>query len=467
MEGLKVADIIPNLKNHKLDPNNFKNYRPISNLTFLGKLVERVVLKRLNVHLEKNNLNIPEQSAYKKYHSTETISIKVINDILVASDSNTATVLIMLDLSAAFDTVDHGILLTILEQDIGIRRKGLQWFRSFLSGRFQRTRLGSMVSETIELLFGVPQGSVLGPVLFNIYIRSLYNTVKKHGFSIQGYADDQQVYKSFPPNQQIEILAIKIRQCIMLIQKWMTDFCLQLNPSKTQIMVLGPQRILNKISLHGIQLTDSVCVRFTCSTKSLGILIDETLSFKQHIIKLKQDCFRLIRNVCKMRFIFTKDQLKTIVNSLIVCKLDYCNGMFYGVDERWIDELQRIQNAAGKAVYGLYKHDHVGNTLQKLHWLPVRERIIYKVLLIVFKCLNGMGPQYLTEMLTYGNYSHNIHLMEPYMNTAMGERAFQKYAPRLWNSMPSSIKECTTLPTFKKYLKTHLFQIAYNINIQL
>jgi len=462
MDGLKVADIIPNLKNHKLDPNNFKSYRPISNLTFLGKLVERVVLKRLNAHLTRNNLNTPEQSAYKQYHSTETISIKVINDILVASDKNTATVLVMLDLSAAFDTVHHGILLRILEKDIGIRSNGLKWFKSFLTGRSQRTRIGDITSDTIYLLFGVPQGSVLGPVLFNLYIRSLYSTVTKYGFLIQGYADDQQVYKSFPPCKQVEILTMKIRDCILLIQQWMTDFYLQLNPDKTQIMVLGPQRVLSKISLHGIQLTNDVCIRFTSSSKSLGIHIDESLSFKDHIIKLKRDCFRVIRNICKMRFIFTKEQLKIIVNSLVVCKLDYGNALFYGVDEKLLDELQRTQNAAAKAIFGLYKYDHVGDSLQKLHWLPIRERVVYKNLLLVFKCLNGMGPEYLTEMLSYTNYSHTLHLCEPCVNTSLGERAFQRYAPKLWNGMPASLKECNTLLTFKKHLKTYLFDKAFN-----
>ena len=165
-----------------------------------------------------------------------------------------------------------------------------------------------------------------------------------------------------------------------------------------------------------------------------------------------------------MRFIFTEDQLKTIVNSIIVCKLDYGNGLFYGIDEKLLDDLQRIQNAAGKAVYGLYKHDHVGTTLQKLHWLPVRERINYKILLIVFKCLNGMGPQYLSELLSYSNFSHNIHLVEPYMVTALGERAFKKCAPKLWNSMPLPLKQCATLATFKKHLKTYLFQLAYGVN---
>ena len=163
-----------------------------------------------------------------------------------------------------------------------------------------------------------------------------------------------------------------------------------------------------------------------------------------------------------MSYILSKDQLKLVMNSLVVCRLDYCNSLYYGISEKYLNELQRIQNAAGKVVYGLFKHDHVGDTLKNLHWLPIRERITYKILLLVYKTLNGMGPAYLGDMLKYANFNHNIHLVEPRVHTSMGERAFQKCAPKLWNSIPSSIKECKTLESFKKQLKTHLFKTAYN-----
>ena len=141
MEGAKLADIIPLLKSSGLDHNVLKNFRPVSNLTFLGKLIERVVLKRLNDHLSKNNLHCPEQSGYKKHHSTETLLIRIWNDLLVASDEKSATVVMMLDLSAAFDTVDHDLLLRILMKEIGLRGTVLQWFTSFLKGRAQRIRI--------------------------------------------------------------------------------------------------------------------------------------------------------------------------------------------------------------------------------------------------------------------------------------------------------------------------------------
>ena len=142
-----------------------------------------------------NKLAIPNQFGYKKSHSTETLLIKVVNDILIATDKKSATVLMLLDLSAAFDTVDHNKMCSILKNEIGISGVALQWFSSFLKYRTHKVKVGNSFSEEIILEFGVPQGSVLGPVLFNIYIRSFYNCISGTGFCVKGFADDHQVYR--------------------------------------------------------------------------------------------------------------------------------------------------------------------------------------------------------------------------------------------------------------------------------
>ena len=463
LDGLKIADIIPTLKDQRLDPNSFKNFRPISNLSYIGKLVERVVLKRLNSHMESKGMHISEQSAYKKHHSTETILVKITNDLLCAFDSKSATVLLMLDLSAAFDTVSHKLLLKILHDEIKLGGTVLKWFTSFLTGRAQRTHLGLFTSNEIELLFGVPQGSVLGPVLFNIYIRSLYNVIKSTGFSVQGYSDDQQVYKTFKACEQAVFLNSCISECFKTIQDWMIKYCLQLNPGKTQIMIFAPPNVLKAISIKGVFLPGGICVRFTSTARNLGILFDENLSFKNHVTKVKQDCFRMLRNINKRRFLFTSDQLKLIINSLVACKIDYCNSLYYGINEQSLLELQRIQNAAAKTIIGLYKHDHIGSTLKDLHWLPVKQRIKYKILLLVYKCLNNLGPDYLSSELSYANIlGCNVQLKEPKMNSSYGDRSFSKIGPKLWNLLPSEVKCCTCIISFKTALKTHLFLEAFD-----
>ena len=251
VDGVKLADIVPLLKDDKLNPNELKNYRPVSNLCFIGKIIERVVLRRLNEHLTKNNLHSPEQFAYKKNHSTETLLIKITNDLLIAADEKTATVVMMLDLSAAFDTVDHNLLLSILEKEIGLKGTVLSWFKSFLTGRSQRIRLGKITSEVIIIMFGVPQGSVLGPVLFNLYIRSIYSCVKRLGFNIMGYADDHQITKTFNTASQSQVLSTKIQSCFEVVKRWMNQYFLQLNDSKTQIIVFGSSNVLKGLHING------------------------------------------------------------------------------------------------------------------------------------------------------------------------------------------------------------------------
>ena len=165
IDGAKLAHITPLIKGQGLDSSNLKNYRPISNLSFVGKLIERVVLRRLNEHMENNNLHIPHQSGYKKMFSTETLLVRIVNDLLIASSESKATVVLMLDLSAAFDTVDHNKLLQVLKNELGITGKAWKWFKSFLTGRCQRIKIGNEESYEVIIKFGVPQGSVLGPVL--------------------------------------------------------------------------------------------------------------------------------------------------------------------------------------------------------------------------------------------------------------------------------------------------------------
>ena len=198
-DDLKVALVRPLLKKINLDLIE-KNYRPVSNLQFIGKLIERAVNNQLNEHITSNNLMEPMQSAYRAGHSTETALIKAKADILNAIDNKEVVCLVILDLSVAFNTVDHQILLERLKSMFALTGLVINWITSYLSGRFEKVVLGDAKSSSVPLSCGVTQGSILGPILFTLYTTPLGKIWTKHGVTYHLYAKVHQLYLGFKPS---------------------------------------------------------------------------------------------------------------------------------------------------------------------------------------------------------------------------------------------------------------------------
>ena len=333
ISGLKESVITPILKKSGLDKNDLANYRPIVNLQFLSKVIEKVLLNRLTSHMTSNNLHCHNQFGYKKHHSTETMLLQIVNDVLIRFEEKSGTILILLDMSSAFDTVDIKKLLGILEQKIMIKGTALKWFQSFLLNRKQKVMVNGKLSEILLTLYGVPQDSVLGPVLFNIYLRSIYKLVESHGFNIKGFADDHQLYVSFVPLFQSHYLGEKINCILNEVTLWMNTYFLKLNAGKTQMIVFGPSSIRNDVTINGIFIDyNNTCIRFRNVVKNLGVFLDSDMSYAHQINSCVSSVFLTIKSISKISSFLSKKEKCTLVCSLVLSKLDYCNSLYYGTN---------------------------------------------------------------------------------------------------------------------------------------
>jgi hypothetical protein len=229
-ECMKMAIVSPLLKKSTLDPSDISNYRPVSNLSFLSKLLERAISQQLTRYLESESLLPQNQSAYRANHSTETAVLRVFSDLVSESDAGNISLMALLDLSAAFDTVDYEILFRRLEADCGIVGTALSWIKSYLTGRKQAVRCGGALSVTSSLACGVPQGSVLGPLLFLVYTSGLDEVIRRHDLKNHAYADDAQIYGSCKPGDS-DALRVTMLDCINDVNVWMSSNRLKLNPA--------------------------------------------------------------------------------------------------------------------------------------------------------------------------------------------------------------------------------------------
>ena len=470
----KVADVRPLAKKSNLDTcTAFENLRPVSNLSYVSKLIERTVFNQTNNFLNTQGLYPQGQSAYRKCHSTETALLRVTNDIMMNMNRQHVTLLVMLDLSSAFDTIDHGVLLDRLNNEFGIKGRVLEWFTSYLSKRSQFISINGGRSRLFNVSYGVPQGSCLGPLLFVLYVSKLFRIVEKHLPDAHAFADDSQLYVSFKPDSTCDQLAAvaALEHCIDDIKDWMLSDKLKVNDGKTEFLIIGTRQQLAKVNFNSLRIGDN-SISSVDKAKNLGFWFDSKMTMVTNISKCSSAAFFNIFNIRRIRKFLTYETAKILVNSLVLSRLDYCNSLLYGLPTVHLNKLQRVQNAAARLISNTSRFDHITPTLINLHWLPVKYRIDFKLLLIVFKALHGQAPDYLIELIkikspcNYNIRSNREFLLEqPSVKTlvTLGDRSFTSAAPVLWNSLPSYIREANSVDSFKRLLKTYLFRKAYSV----
>lgn len=463
---LKTAIVRPLLKNSSLDKADLRNYRPVSNLAYFGKLVEKVAVSRLIDHARAHDLEEQYQSAYKPHHCTETALIKVHDDLGNALDQGRGALVLFLDMSAAFDTVDIPILLDTLTEHVGVRGAALSWFRTYLSGRTQCVKIGSSTSSETSLQFGVPQGSVLGPVLFSVYTQPLREIFSRYPrVHYHKYADDITIYCVYDPAVPGDLAQAKslLAACYREIRAWLLTRFLQLNDVKTDFLCVLSRHQLSKYGREATVLGDVVVVPAD-AVKTLGAKLDIHLSMTCQVNSVISTCNFYLRQLGRIRKNITEQACHSAVQALIISRLDYCNVLLAGLPATQIHRLQKIHNQAARLIKRAGKLCHITPLLLELHWLPVHQRVKYKTLMYVFKALHDMAPSYIRDLLQIHRPARNLRssnngiiLQEPPTSRAIGERTFSRVAPRLWNELPLKIRSAESKTCFKSRLKTFLF----------
>ena len=364
----KDAIVIPILKKYSLPPDNLRNFRPVSILPYISKVIEKVVALQLLQHLSLNNIEEKFQSAYKQFHSTETATIRVYNDILRELDQKNCVLLVLLDLSAAFDTIDHGILLGNLQSRFGLEGDVLSWFRSYLENRHQCIFIGGCCSGRRCLICGFPQGSVLGPLLYLLYVFGLGDILRKHGINYHFYADDNQLYLAFSPHVpgEPDNAIFKLKHCATDIRNWMTVHFLKLHEDKTEFIIFSPSNCPLSFSSMTITVGDDV-VPPVSIVRNLGSFFDEHLSMDHQL-----------RRIRYIRKYITADTTERLLHAFVTSKLDINNGLLYGLPSYRIKSLQHVQNAAVRLITGKGRFDYITPARQSLHWPPVKSRIFLR-----------------------------------------------------------------------------------------
>ena len=453
-DSWKVAIVTPIHKSGDL--KNPGNFRPISILPTLSKILEKVVCSQLTSYLITNHILSPSQYAYRPSHSTEDAILDVVEWVARRVDVGDVTSLTSIDLSRAFDSVDHSMLLNKLEW-YGISSR---WFSSYLSGRSQHVCGGT--TAALPLSHGVPQGSIVGPILFLIFVNDL-PCFLPHG-RLVSYADDTQILDSAPSNPcDLHMLKSRAEENIRCLQHWFSLNSLKMNADKTCVTLLGTQNSVDRASDFVLRV-NNVDIRPTKHIKVLGVLLDQTLSWEPHISSIVRRTNAILVSLFKIRLHLSPEILKILVQAHVFPHLQYCSSVWGGATNSRLDRLQRVIHFAARLVSGLRRYDHVSPALSALGWPSVREMIARRDAVNVYRALHvTSAPSTLqamfrprsavSERLTRATAAGAAVLELPRVRLAAARRLFPYRAAAFWNSLPRHVTDSASRPQLLKHFE--------------
>ncbi|KAK0157345.1 hypothetical protein PV328_011098 [Microctonus aethiopoides] len=440
-------------------PRSPSDTRPIANLCEFSKLYERIIHKQIIQYLTSNNLLDPLQSGYRKSYSTQTALLKLCHDVRKSADNRRLTILVLFDFSKAFDMVPHAKLLTKLAS-IGFSSSSLTWIHSYLTGRLQcvdddaKTR-----SDWATIDVGVPQGSVLGPILFSLFINDIGVDLLYCKHLV--FADDTQIYLDCLPSELDQAL-IHLKYDINVIANYSEENGLKLNLTKSKVIILGSPAYINAIDQNKlIDLTvNTSTIPYVNQARNLGVILQSNLSWRKNVLNISSRVHATLHKLKYNKNSFSTELRTKLVYTLIFPLIDYCCVVYNDLTAELNAKLQRLVNCTIRYIFNLRRDEHITPYRLKLKWLSVQNRRLYFIGIMVYNILHQSAPKYLVdifEMKRDGIRSSSslintetFHI--PLHRTSLYANSFHLIGVYLWHSLPTTITESESLPVFKDRL---------------
>ena len=434
----KIAAILPFFK--KDDRLNKKNYRPISILSSISKIFEKVLKNQIMTYMD--TMLSPYLSAYRKQYSAQHVLIRLLEQCRKALDNGNFVGAILMDLSKAFDCIPHDLLIAKL-QAYGFNRSSLKHIYSYLKGRRQCVKINDIYSKFLTILAGIPQGSILGPILFNIFINDLFYFIEKA--SLHGFADDHTI--SSESKELIILKDVLVSETNIAIN-WLTDNSMIANPSKFQAIVMSKSR---QHIITDFAFKDK-SIESTNAVKLLGVTIDDKLNFTTHISNICRKAGGQLNALLRLRKYLSHDSKKLAINSFVESNFNYCPLAWHFSTYDSNMKIYNIYKRSDRFTGRNSSKDHISIDLMKIKRLRI-------LAIEVFKTLHNLNPSYMKEIFQKSSFRTSERLkfnikVHSYNQTRFGKNSLRFVGPMLWNSLPNEVKSITTLPKFKLFMKT-------------